>query len=224
MLICRAEPGNPQCRRIGKRAAEIRRCRAGTDCLCDGCDDRVRIIGQQLPRQAGMGSPAPALSATGFQQIRQSGRRPLTQPHQVDRVAPRVQLLAATRDDQLDDLPCDGETLGTEFLRALDRQGSVREAGRLVARYLMLGHPPDMLVTTLAHAVLREDADFHTYQMLEAGVRQHGEWGESDEGRHILIAVARYLAAHSPTERAQLQTAMVARRLSRGETLHEAGC
>ena len=126
--------------------------------------------------------------------------------------------------DQLDDLPCDGETLRTEFLRALDRQGSVREAGRLVARYLMLGHPPDMLVTTLAHAVLREDADFHTYQMLEAGVRQYREWGESDEGRHILIAVARYLAAHSPTERAQLQTAMVARRLSRGETLHEAGC
>ena len=73
----------------------------------------------------------------------------------------------------------------------------------------------------LAHAVLREDADFHTYQMLEAGVRQYREWGESDEGRHILIAVARYLAAHSPTERAQLQTAMVARRLSRGETLHE---
>ena len=81
-----------------------------------------------------------------------------------------------------------------------------------------------MLVTTLAHAVLREDADFHTYQMLEAGVRQSGEWGESDEGRHILIAVARYLAAHSPTERAQLQTATVARRLSRGEALHEAGC
>ena len=57
--------------------------------------------------------------------------------------------------------------------------------------------------------------------MLEAGVRQYREWGESDEGRHILIAVARYLAAHSPTERAQLQTAMVARRLSFGEALHE---
>ena len=42
------------------------------------------------------------------------------------------------------------------------------------------------------------------------------------DGRHILIAVARYLAAHSPTERAQLQTAMVARRLSRGESIHEA--
>ena len=123
--------------------------------------------------------------------------------------------------DCLDDLPSDGEALRAAFLAALDRQGSVRDAGRLVARYLMLGHPADQLIATLAHAVLREDADFHTYQMLEAGVRQYREWGESDEGRHILIAVARYLAAHSPTERAQLQTAMVARRLSRGETLHE---
>jgi hypothetical protein len=88
----------------------------------------------------------------------------------------------------------------------------VRNAGRLVARYLTLGHPVDTLITTLAHADRREDADFHTYQMLEAGVRQYREWGESDEGRHILIAVARYLAAHSPTERAELQTALVARR------------
>ena len=124
--------------------------------------------------------------------------------------------------DRLDDLPCDGEALRDTFLRAFDRQGSVRDAGRLVARYLTLGHPADLLITTLAHAVLREDADFHSYQMLEAGVRQYREWGDSDEGRHILIAVARYLAAHSPTERAQLQTAMVARRLSLGQALHEA--
>ena len=97
----------------------------------------------------------------------------------------------------------------------------MRDAGRLVARYLTCGHPVDQLITTLARAVLREDADFHAYQMLEAGVRQYREWGGGEEGRHILIAVARYLAAHSPTERAQLQTAMVARRLSLGQTLHE---
>jgi nitrite reductase/ring-hydroxylating ferredoxin subunit len=123
--------------------------------------------------------------------------------------------------DRLDDLPDDSEALCDAFLRALDRQGSVRDAGRLVARYLTLRHPADLLVTTLAQAVLREDADFHSYQMLEAGVRQYLEWGECDEGRHILIAVARYLAAHSPTERAQLQTAMVARRLSLGQALYE---
>jgi hypothetical protein len=40
---------------------------------------------------------------------------------------------------------------------------------------------------------------------------------------HILITVARYLAAHSPTERAALQTADIARRLMRGGELHEAG-
>jgi hypothetical protein len=78
------------------------------------------------------------------------------------------------------------------------------------------------LIATLAQAVLREDAEFHTYQMLEASVRQYREWGESAEGSLILIAVARYLAAHSPTKRAQLQTADVARRLNRGQSLHEA--
>jgi nitrite reductase/ring-hydroxylating ferredoxin subunit len=129
--------------------------------------------------------------------------------------------LPGEADDRLDDLPDDREALRDAFLQALDRQGSVRDAGRLVARYLTLRHPADLLITTLAHAVLREDADFHSYQMLEAGVRQYREWGECDEGRHILIAVARYLAAHSPTERAQLQTAMVARRLSLGQALYE---
>jgi hypothetical protein len=44
--------------------------------------------------------------------------------------------------------------------------------------------------------------------MLEAGVRQFAEWGNTDPGRHILIAVARYLAAHSPTERAVFQIAL----------------
>jgi hypothetical protein len=58
--------------------------------------------------------------------------------------------------------------------------------------------------------------------MLEAGVRQFAVWGDGDESRHILIAVARYLAAHSPTERAALQTADIARRLMRGGELHEA--
>ena len=82
-------------------------------------------------------------------------------------------------------------------------------------------HSPQALIATLAHAVLREDAGFHAYQMLEAGVRQFGAWGDTDEGRHILIAVARYLAAHSPTERASLQTADIARRLMRGGELHQ---
>jgi nitrite reductase/ring-hydroxylating ferredoxin subunit len=123
--------------------------------------------------------------------------------------------------DLLDDLPTDVEALRTALLDAFDRQRQVDLAARLVARHLILGHPPRALIATLGQALLREDAGFHAYQMLEAGVRQFEEWGNTGEGRHILIAVARYLAAHSPTERAGLQTADIARRLMRGGELHQ---
>ncbi|MGF6408656.1 Rieske (2Fe-2S) protein [Paraburkholderia sp. MM5482-R1] len=123
--------------------------------------------------------------------------------------------------DQLDDLPADAETIRTALLDAFDRQRQVDLAARLVARHLTLGHPPQALIATLALAVLREDAGFHAYQMLEAGVRQFAVWSDTGEGRHILIAVARYLAAHSPTERGTLQTADIARRLMQGGELHQ---
>jgi nitrite reductase/ring-hydroxylating ferredoxin subunit len=122
--------------------------------------------------------------------------------------------------DQLDELPADAPTIRSALLDAFDRQRQVDLAARLVARHLTLRHSPQALIATLAHAVLREDAGFHVYQMLEAGVRQFATWGDTDAGRHILIAVARYLAAHSPTERAALQTADIARRLMRGGELH----
>ena len=103
-----------------------------------------------------------------------------------------------------------------------DRQRQVDLAARLVARHLELGHSPQALIATLAHAVLPENSGFYAYQMLEAGVRRFTLRGDTDEGRHILIAVARYVAAHSPTERAALQTADIARRLMRGGELHQA--
>jgi hypothetical protein len=124
-------------------------------------------------------------------------------------------------DERSNDLPTDAEALRVALLDAFDRQRQVDLAARLVARHLTLGHPPKALIATLARALLREDAGFHAYQMLEAGVRQFSEWGNTNEGRHILIAVARYLAAHSPTERAALQTADIARRLIRGGELHQ---
>jgi hypothetical protein len=129
--------------------------------------------------------------------------------------------LPAEGGEQLDDLPADVEKIRAALLDAFDRQRQVDLAARLVARHLKLGHSPQSLIATLAHAVLREDAGFHAYQMLEAGVRQFTIWGNTDEGRHILIAVARYLAAHSPTERAALQTADIARRLMRGGELYQ---
>jgi nitrite reductase/ring-hydroxylating ferredoxin subunit len=125
------------------------------------------------------------------------------------------------RGEPLDDLPLEAEAIRAALLDAFDRQRQVDVAARLVARHLTLGHPPQALIATLARAVLREDSGFHAYQMLEAGVRQFGVWGNTDEGRHILIAVARYLTAHSPTERSGLQTAEIARRLMRGGELHQ---
>jgi nitrite reductase/ring-hydroxylating ferredoxin subunit len=123
--------------------------------------------------------------------------------------------------ERLDDLPARPEAIRDALLDAFDRQRQVDLAARLVARHLTLGHSPQTLIATLARALLREDAGFHAYQMLEAGVRQFTVWGSGDEGRHILIAVARYLAAHSPTERAALQTADIAQRLMRGSDLHQ---
>jgi nitrite reductase/ring-hydroxylating ferredoxin subunit len=129
--------------------------------------------------------------------------------------------MAGEDGERLDDLPADAETIRAALLDAFDRRRQVDLAARLVARHLTLGHSPQTLIATLGRAVLREDAGFHAYQILEAGVRQFTDWGDTDEGRHILIAVARYLAAHSPTERAALQTADIAQRLMRGGELHQ---
>jgi hypothetical protein len=123
--------------------------------------------------------------------------------------------------ERLDDLPAEGKAIRAALLDAFDRQRQVDLAARLVARHFTLGHSPQLLIATLAHAVLREDAGFHSYQMLEAGIRQFNECDDIDAGRRVLIAAARYLAAHSPTERAALQTADIAQRLMRVSDLHQ---
>ena len=74
-------------------------------------------------------------------------------------------------DDRLDDLPVAAEEIGAALLDTFDRQQQIGAAARLIARHLTLGHSPDALIATLAQALLREDAGFHAYQMLEAGVR-----------------------------------------------------
>ncbi|MCS7264063.1 MAG: Rieske (2Fe-2S) protein [Armatimonadetes bacterium] len=121
----------------------------------------------------------------------------------------------------LDDLPTDGEELRRSILETCDKTGQDLKVAALTARYLQLNHPVEPLIDILAHCVLREDADFHTFQMLEAGIRQFLEWGLTDEGKQILVATARYIAAHSPTQRASEQTFKIAWRLHRGEALYE---
>jgi len=122
----------------------------------------------------------------------------------------------------LDDEPQDAAELRQRFLDLLDQRHEVESAARVVARYLRLGHPVGPLLDTLARAAVREDADFHLFQMLEGAARQSERWPAGPpEREHFLVAAARFLAAHSPTQRTQLQTAEVALRLHRGDALYE---
>jgi nitrite reductase/ring-hydroxylating ferredoxin subunit len=113
------------------------------------------------------------------------------------------------------------EHILAEFLPLLDRQQQVNEAGTLVARYLAAGGDDARLLATLGQALAREDRDFHTIQTVEAAFAQYAVLRGTPEATHALIAAARYLAAHSPTVRAEGQTFHIAERLHRGEKLYE---
>jgi hypothetical protein len=58
--------------------------------------------------------------------------------------------------------------------------------------------------------------------MIEAALRQFDRLRGTPAGVDVLVAAARYLAAHAPTVRAQGQTFQIAQRLHRGERLYEA--
>lgn len=119
------------------------------------------------------------------------------------------------------DLPEDAETLRIQLLELTDQRQRVEEAAAVVYRWLSLGHPAEPLIETLAHTLLREDGEFHSYQMLEAGVQLYRELRASrpDRAPVVLVAVARYLAGHAPTDRATTQTYRIASRLHAGEAL-----
>jgi hypothetical protein len=108
-----------------------------------------------------------------------------------------------------------------ELPALLDRQQQVNQAGELVARYLYNGGAPERLLAILGRLLLREDRDFHTIQTVEAAFNQYKLLRDTEAGIHVLIAAVRYLAAHSPTVRAQGQTYEIAYRLHRGERLFE---
>jgi hypothetical protein len=103
----------------------------------------------------------------------------------------------------------------------LDRQQQVNQAGSQVAHYLHRGGRPERLLASLGHLLLREDRDFHTIQTIEGAFRQYERLHGTEAGTHVLVAAARYLAAHSPTVRAQGQTYSIASRLHRGEKIFE---
>ena len=117
------------------------------------------------------------------------------------------------------DVAVDKRELLESLPSLLDRQQQVNQAGDLVAQYMFAGGDQDRIMAELGRLLLREDRDFHTIQTLEAAFRQT-QFLQGEERIHVLIAAARYLAAHMPTVRAQGQTYEIAYRLHRGDRLH----
>jgi hypothetical protein len=132
---------------------------------------------------------------------------------------------AAPRPDQVEAAPETPQP--EELLDLLDKQQQVASAAEWVIRYLRSGGKPEPLFNVLGHALLREDAEFHSYQMYEAAMAEYDRWASesgpfAEKARETLIlAVTRYLAAHAPTSRETSHTAKIAWRLHRGEKLFE---
>ncbi len=115
--------------------------------------------------------------------------------------------------------PVDGPALLAEIRERMDVRQQVEEVSHLVSRYLTGGADADALVAALGRAMLSEDSGFHSFQIVDAGFNQYRNRRGAESGRHVLIGMARYLAAHAPTPRAVGQTYQIALRLHRGEEI-----
>lgn len=117
------------------------------------------------------------------------------------------------------------DILAKKFLEVLDKRQQVSDAAEVVTRYVTSGGDQERLLAVLGNALLREDRNFHSIQMIEAAF---GQWKSILQTKvslldqsSILVAAARYLAAHSPTVRRQGQMFEIASRLHRGAKLYE---
>ncbi len=115
--------------------------------------------------------------------------------------------------------PVDTGELLAKLSSLLDSQQRVNEAGEAAAAYFLAGGSLSPLMAAIGGLLLREDRDFHTIQAVEALFQQAQYLSDETEIMHVIVAAARYLAAHSPTVRAQGQTYQIARRLHKGEEL-----
>ena len=107
------------------------------------------------------------------------------------------------------------------LLELVDSRQQVEESAQTVSAYLSGGEPTSDLMATLGRMMLREDADFHSFQIVDAAFRQFESRRGTESGRHVLIGLVRFLAAHSPTPRAEGQTYQIALRLQRGEEIYQ---
>ena len=108
-----------------------------------------------------------------------------------------------------------------ELLEMVNVRQQVEESAQAVSGYLAGNGAPEDLMATMGRMLLREDADFHSFQIVDAAFRQFESRQGAESGRLTMIGLSRFLAAHSPTPRAQGQTYQIALRLQRGEEIYQ---
>ena len=96
----------------------------------------------------------------------------------------------------------------------------VFEAEVTVNQYLEEGYDITRLKQTLAHIMLREDAELHMFQVLEVALRHFDLADDPEEKRIHLLAAPRYIAAQK-VMKGILWSTENAERLQRGELLSE---
>ena len=107
------------------------------------------------------------------------------------------------------------------LLEMVNIRQQVEESAQAVSGYLAGDGDPEDLLETMGRMMLREDADFHSFQIVDAAFRQYETRRGTESGRHVMIGLSRFLAAHSPTPRAEGQTYQIALRLQRGEEIYQ---
>ena len=96
----------------------------------------------------------------------------------------------------------------------------VAEAEILVSQYLEEGRDITRLRHALAHIMLREDAELHMFQVLEAAFRHYELSEDVVEKRVHLLAATRYITAQKVMKNILWSTEN-AERLQRGDLLSE---
>ncbi|MCH7801230.1 MAG: Rieske (2Fe-2S) protein, partial [Chloroflexi bacterium] len=157
--------------------------------------------------------------------------------HQALKRAPSVELLRAVFDtamsiylDRFLNVPSqrmptpnghhlDANAFGSQLLSQMDVQQQVEQSAQTISDYLTGSENAEGVLAALGHAMLREDSGFHMFQIVDAGFKQYEGRKGTEAGRHVLVALSRFLAAHSPTSRSVDQTFQIAQRLNRGDEL-----
>ena len=126
-------------------------------------------------------------------------------------------------------VPQHGQTLGETFdsdEAMLERFGEfadfqkVAQAEILVSQYIEEGRDIGKLRHSLAHIMLREDAELHMFQVLEAAFRHYDLSNDPEEKRVHLLAATRYITAQKVMKNILWSTEN-AERLQRGDLLSE---